>query len=358
MPVQIIKFLVASLMLSTALASHAQGIPDLSNLDYETRDSIQLACLAQKMEGPAVYGQCIENQLAQMHQSPAIPDLSQLDYETRHSIQLACLAQKMEGPAAYARCIEKQLIEIGLTAGGLPRAETVPVPQPRPAPEIEPQPRQVIAAPYISKATVANWLGPRPPLPNTVSTERLEASEIFERSSKSVYVVVAAPSLRAIETLSNIFQGSAVAVAKNIALTNCHVVARSSVIVLIQNDELYEAILKYADFGSDRCLLETQTKNLVPVSGIRPYDSLKVGEAVYSIGSPGGLEHTLGEGIVSGLRRSEGRRYIQTSAPISPGSSGGGLFDQHANLIGITTFLLRDAQNLNFAIAAGDFWNR
>ena len=68
------------------------------------------------------------------------------------------------------------------------------------------------------------------------------------------------------------------------------------------------------------------------------------------------LENTLGEGIVSGLRKRRDVDLVQTTAPISPGSSGGGLFDASGNLIGITTFLLRDGQNLNFAIAADTFW--
>jgi len=88
----------------------------------------------------------------------------------------------------------------------------------------------------------------------------------------------------------------------------------------------------------------------------RPYSHLSVGEPVYTIGSPSGLENTLGEGIVSGLRNKKGMKYIQTSAPISPGSSGGGLFDIYGNLVGITTFLLEDAQNLNFALSADAFW--
>jgi S1-C subfamily serine protease len=51
---------------------------------------------------------------------------------------------------------------------------------------------------------------------------------------------------------------------------------------------------------------------------------------------------------------------IQTNAPISPGSSGGGLFDARGNVIGITTMVLADEgrlnQALNFAIAADEFW--
>ena len=95
---------------------------------------------------------------------------------------------------------------------------------------------------------------------------------------------------------------------------------------------------------------------LTPIKGIRKFDDLVVGEKVYTVGAPIGLERTLGEGIISGLRKFEGEKLIQTSAPISSGSSGGGLFDTRGNLIGITTFLLYEAQNLNFAIAAEQYW--
>ncbi len=88
---------------------------------------------------------------------------------------------------------------------------------------------------------------------------------------------------------------------------------------------------------------------------IRPYDDIKVGERALTIGTPQGLELTVADGIVSSKRTHEERRLIQTSAPISQGSSGGGLFDAQGHLLGITTFQLKVGQNLNFAIAAEDF---
>jgi S1-C subfamily serine protease len=102
--------------------------------------------------------------------------------------------------------------------------------------------------------------------------------------------------------------------------------------------------------------LKVAEASLSPVQGIRQFSSLKVGERVYSVGAPSGLERTLGEGIISGLRSSKKDRFVQTTAPISPGSSGGGLFDSSGNLIGVTTFLVKEAQSINFAIAAEDFW--
>jgi S1-C subfamily serine protease len=68
------------------------------------------------------------------------------------------------------------------------------------------------------------------------------------------------------------------------------------------------------------------------------------------------MEASLGEGIISGLRSSRNWRLVQTTALVSPGSSGGGSFDGAGDLIGVTTFQLKGAQANNFAIAAEDFW--
>ena len=104
------------------------------------------------------------------------------------------------------------------------------------------------------------------------------------------------------------------------------------------------------------CVLSVKRHQLIPVGGVRGYDDLSVGEKVYTVGEPGGLDVTLGEGIISSLSKHEDIKWIQTSAPISKGSSGGGLFDSRGNLIGITTRFFSTGQNLNFAIAAGEYW--
>ena len=119
----------------------------------------------------------------------------------------------------------------------------------------------------------------------------------------------------------------------------------------------HRAKLVAADEASDRCVIESEGPDLEPVAGVRPFSDLAVGERVFAIGAPRALERTLTEGLVSGLRTGPGRNMIQTSAPLSPGSSGGGLFDDRGNLLGITTLAsLPGSQNLNFAIAASDYW--
>jgi S1-C subfamily serine protease len=68
------------------------------------------------------------------------------------------------------------------------------------------------------------------------------------------------------------------------------------------------------------------------------------------IGNPLGLEHTLTNGIISARRIYEGERFIQMSAPISPGNSGGPVFDRHGRVIGVSVAHLIGGQNLNFAV--------
>ncbi|PYV75687.1 MAG: hypothetical protein DMG96_16400 [Acidobacteria bacterium] len=83
---------------------------------------------------------------------------------------------------------------------------------------------------------------------------------------------------------------------------------------------------------------------------------LEVGEAVVAIGSPLSLESTVSNGIVSGIRtvEDEGGKLLQITAPISPGSSGGPLFNMGGEVVGITTSHIKNGENLNFAIPIND----
>jgi S1-C subfamily serine protease len=75
-------------------------------------------------------------------------------------------------------------------------------------------------------------------------------------------------------------------------------------------------------------------------------DGLKVGQRVVTIGSPLGLQNTISEGIISGIRNG----VIQMSDPISPGSSGGAVFDRSGKVVGICVATVTAGQNLNFAV--------
>ncbi len=75
-----------------------------------------------------------------------------------------------------------------------------------------------------------------------------------------------------------------------------------------------------------------------------------VGEDIYVVGNPEGLEGTFSRGIVSSLRRTEG--LLQFDAPVSPGSSGGPVVDVRGQVIGVAVASVRRGQNLNFAVPA------
>lgn len=75
-----------------------------------------------------------------------------------------------------------------------------------------------------------------------------------------------------------------------------------------------------------------------------------VGDTVYAVGNPQGFEGTFSDGKVSGLRRDGDETFIQITAPISPGSSGGPLLDENGKVVGIVTATWTGGQNLNFAV--------
>jgi len=152
--------------------------------------------------------------------------------------------------------------------------------------------------------------------------------------------------------------GSAVVIASETLLTNCHVLEKAKRFVVRNDNIQHDARLQHIDVARDLC--QITARNLrAPKVELADSDRVSVGQKVYALGNPRGLELTLSDGLVSALRYDENHKelvLIQTSAPISAGSSGGGLFDNSGRLIGITTLQAKDGQNLNFAIPIN--WQR
>jgi S1-C subfamily serine protease len=146
-------------------------------------------------------------------------------------------------------------------------------------------------------------------------------------------------------------QGTGVVIGRGEVITNCHVVHGAAALKVRGYGVAVDAAIHYRDTDRDLCQLSAPGLQAAPVA-LGSVRRLEVGQRVYAIGAPQGLAKTMSEGIVSSLRPYEGSHYVQTSAPISPGSSGGGLFDARGRLIGITTMQIAEAQNLNFAVPA------
>ncbi len=80
-------------------------------------------------------------------------------------------------------------------------------------------------------------------------------------------------------------------------------------------------------------------------------ENIEVGEIVFAIGNPLGLERSMSQGVISTKHRSfDGLTYIQTDAAINPGNSGGPLFNSRGEVVGITNMGITSAESLNFAI--------
>ena len=79
-------------------------------------------------------------------------------------------------------------------------------------------------------------------------------------------------------------------------------------------------------------------------------DAVQVGESVYAVGNPQGLEGTFSQGIISSIREIGTDKLLQITAPISPGSSGGPVLNSNGEVIGVSVATFRGGQNLNFAI--------
>ncbi len=185
---------------------------------------------------------------------------------------------------------------------------------------------------------------------------RMAPSEVRRVLSPEELYATVAPSVALISIRNDqgvlLGSGSGVLVGTNQVITNCHVARAGSQLELLMANEKFTGTVETADEHYDLCMLHVFGIASQPVTIAKMAD-VHTAEKVYAIGAPQGLNLTISEGIISSLRDiPDVGTVIQTSAPISPGSSGGGLFDSTGRLIGITTFQSRSGQNLNFAVPA------
>jgi S1-C subfamily serine protease len=296
---------------------------------------------------------CRSNQLTTVMRFGRKPDLSVASPGQRLAIKQACAGKKI--PGERFACERAELARAGLTVrnetGGGQLHTDVASPTSPAQRLFKGDPTD--ALPFFS---LIKWRTERPAMPPARNTPVLPAESLYEKLAPSVYIVMASDHAIELAERTGYAQGSGVAITDHILITNCHVVAGRPQIGVSQSGGTTRATLIYADAGGDRCFLRVDGTALRPIQGVRRLDDIKIGETVFSLGAPIGLERSFGEGIVSGIRGAQGVRLVQNSAPSWHGSSGGGLFDARGNLVGITTLGSPDNTNLNFSIAAEDFW--
>ena len=177
--------------------------------------------------------------------------------------------------------------------------------------------------------------------------QKLTTAEIADRATRSVVIVE-----NFNEDGEKVGQGSGYMCATNgIVITNYHVIRGATSLTVrgpSKESLRVESILGYS-IENDVAALQVAAS--LPMLESEILEPVKVGDRVVAIGAPLGLESTVSEGIVSALRDAGGTHIIQTTASISPGSSGGPLLDEYGKVIGLTTATVRDGQNLNFVIS-------
>ena len=188
------------------------------------------------------------------------------------------------------------------------------------------------------------------------------ANNVYAQVKRSVGIVI-------VSTFEGqlVGSGSAVTVSSQTMVTNRHVLIPGHRYQVIAGGGVHEAYMTICDSTQDLCLLEVRTLEANPVE-FGDANRLSVGDTVYAIGAPNEIGNivgvsnatkqksfsppqlTLSNGLITALRPVEDGSIIQTNAAMSPGSSGGGLFDAQGRLIGITTFMMRSGQSLNMAL--------
>jgi S1-C subfamily serine protease len=206
-----------------------------------------------------------------------------------------------------------------------PSPESTPTVRPAPAPEAAPS-----AEPAAGRG--------------------MSSTELFAASSPSVVRVVA---FNARDEATGFGSGFFVS-ADGLIATNYHVIQGAKALKVGREGEttLRPVRTVASDPGHDLALLKVDAGGDRYPALVLASKPPAIGTRVYAIGNPSGLTNTLSEGLVSGLRQTEQRSWIQATAAISPGSSGGPLLAEDGRVVGVNTMALRDAQNLNFAVPA------
>lgn len=218
--------------------------------------------------------------------------------------------------------------------------------------------RHKAPAPVATIVSVTRMDQPGEPVPPSSATPQAArgGAQSFgsARSAENIFAEISPSIVRVHAADSNgrqIKQGSGVVTGSGRVITNCHVVSGADQITVASGGDTRSASVYVSDEEFDLCSLDV-TGLSAPAVSIGSVGGLRTGQRVFAIGAPLGLELTISEGIVSSLREMAAGKVIQTTAPVSPGSSGGGLFDVDGKLVGIITFQQRSGQNLNFAVPA------
>lgn len=184
----------------------------------------------------------------------------------------------------------------------------------------------------------------------STSNSQNNLPEIISNSEKAVFIV------QSYDKNGNLLKfGTGFFIDENgTCITNYHVFENSSIIKVVTINNLSYPVKEIIKSSKthDLIIFTIEVGNKVDFLKINNTIPLK-GESIITIGNPIGLNWSVSEGIISGIRETTLGNILQITAPISHGNSGGPLLNKNGEVIGIATFNIAEGQNLNFALHIG-----
>ncbi len=180
-----------------------------------------------------------------------------------------------------------------------------------------------------------------------IVSKKLTPRDIAQQTLPSTVLLVMSNS-----DTEEIKSGSGFFIAEDIVVTNFHVVKETTegYTKIYGQDKIYEIL---GVVGID----EKNDLALLKIKGIKGKtlklnsdDSIAIGDEVFAVGNPKGLEGTFSQGIISSIRKTGKFNLLQITASISAGSSGGAVLNDNGEVIGVAVGAIESGQSLNFAI--------
>jgi serine protease Do len=184
-------------------------------------------------------------------------------------------------------------------------------------------------------------------LPRLASAQALKPEEIYQQLLPSVL------TLQVANSQGERFVGSAFfALSNNLAVTSWHVISDATNVTARLADNHPVSVLGLVDKDEkhDLALIRLGIADRLPVC--LNTNTPAIGSRTYVIGAPKGFEFSITDGLLSQIQKVDGYDQFQVSCPISGGNSGGPLINDCGEVIGVTSWTKRDAQNLSFATPA------
>ena len=309
----------------------------------------------------------------------SIPDMSNLDYETKSSIELACVSQYGQGPAPYSRCVRKQLASIGISVGSKPSPPNIIPPR---KPELA-----TPARPNVIYSQEADRLARERQLLKE-EREELKALRLDEENRQRQAQAEKESTLPPIkEQTPKSGTGSGFFVSKlGHVITNAHVVQNCSRVTIgddankqvvaevVNTDKSNDlALLKLSSLemasAESKSLIQKLSIVVVPLAskGLLRSEDVRLGEKVLVAGYPYGDFFSnsikVTTGVVSSTRGAgDDSGQFQLDAAVQPGNSGGPIYDSGGNIVGVVISKLDKLkvakaigslpENVNFGIKA------